>query len=268
MRAVISLPFDPVLHLGPLPIHWYGLAYVLAFFVGMRLTTPFLRSRGVSEQQASSLYWWNIGVGLLGARLYFVVQQANLLDYLRSPIRIIAVWEGGMAFFGAVMACLLTTAVLAHKRRLRVWVLLDAAALFATLPQAIGRLGNIVNGDILGAPSNLPWAVRYTNPHTFAPSTTIAYQPANAYELLTSLLLFGLVSLILARRPRSGLAGIVYVALYAVSQLLVFFTRATEPVLMLGLKQAQLTALAVLVFCVPLLAFLWLRYPGVWATAE
>jgi prolipoprotein diacylglyceryltransferase len=58
------------------------------------------------------------------------------------------------------MACLLTTAVLASRRRLLVWVLLDAAAIFATLPQAIGRVGNIINGDILGAPSNLPWAVR------------------------------------------------------------------------------------------------------------
>lgn len=99
-------------------------------------------------------------MGLLGARLYFVVQQPNLGDYLRDPIRIIAVWDGGMAFFGAVMACLLTTAVLASRRRLLVWVLLDAAAIFATLPQAIGRVGNIINGDILGAPSNLPWAVR------------------------------------------------------------------------------------------------------------
>jgi phosphatidylglycerol:prolipoprotein diacylglycerol transferase len=126
----------------------------------MRLTTPFLVSRGISEEAASSLYWWNIGVGLLGARLYFVVQQPNLGDYLRDPIRIIAVWDGGMAFFGAVMACLLTTAVLASRRRLLVWVLLDAAAIFATLPQAIGRVGNIINGDILGAPSNLPWAVR------------------------------------------------------------------------------------------------------------
>jgi phosphatidylglycerol:prolipoprotein diacylglycerol transferase len=158
--AVINIPIDPVLRLGPLPIHWYGVAYVVAFFVGMRLTTPFLVSRGISEEAASSLYWWNIGVGLLGARLYFVVQQPNLGDYLRDPIRITAVWDGGMAFFGAVMACLLTTAVLASRRRLLVWVLLDAAAIFATLPQAIGRVGNIINGDILGAPSNLPWAVR------------------------------------------------------------------------------------------------------------
>lgn len=264
MVAIIEIPFDPVFHLGPLPVHWYGVAYVLAFMVGTQLATPFLKSHGVSEQTASSLFWWNIAVGLVGARLYYVIQQPDLSIFARDPIRIIAVWQGGMAFFGAVTACLLTTAVLAYRRRLLVWVLLDAGALFATLPQAIGRLGNIVNGDILGAPSTLPWAVRYTNPHTFAPSTTTAYQPANAYELLTSLALFGLVSLILARKPRAGLAGIVYVAAYAFSQLLIFFARATEPVLLFGLKQAQLTSLAVLFAGVPLLLILWLRYPSAW----
>jgi phosphatidylglycerol:prolipoprotein diacylglycerol transferase len=263
--AVIEIPFDPVLHLGPLPVHWYGVAYVLAFIVGMQLATPFLRSRGISEQTASSIFWWNIGIGLVGARLYYVIQQPDLSVFLRDSIQVIAVWQGGMAFFGAVMACLATTAVIAYRRRLPIWVLLDAAALFATLPQAIGRLGNIVNGDILGAPSTLPWAVRYTNPHTFAPSTTTSYQPANVYELLTSLLLFGMVLLILSRRPRVGTAGIAYVAGYAISQVLVFFTRSTEPVLLLGLKQAQLTALGVLVIGVPVLLMAWRRYPDAWA---
>ncbi|MHB8509615.1 MAG: prolipoprotein diacylglyceryl transferase [Candidatus Dormibacteria bacterium] len=264
MVAIIDIPFDPVLHLGPLPIHWYGVAYVLAFMVGMQIATPFLRSHGLSEKTASSLFWWNIAIGLVGARLYYVIQQPDLGAFARNPIRIIAVWQGGMAFFGAVMACLLTTAVLAYRRRLPVWVLLDAGALFATLPQAIGRLGNIVNGDILGAPSNLPWAVRYTNAHTFAPSTTTAFQPANAYELLTSLALFALVLWILSRRPRAGTAGIVYVAGYAISQVLVFFTRSTEPVLLFGLKQAQLTAIGVLLIGVPLLVLAWTRYPHAW----
>ena len=197
MLGVITIPFDPVFEVGPVPIHWYGVAYAVAFVVGMRIVTPFLLARGVSEKTSSALFWWNIAIGLIGARLYFVVQQPDLVDhYLTDPIRIIAVWDGGMAFFGAIMACVLTTAVFAYRRQLPVWLLFDAGALFATLPQAIGRVGNVINGDILGAPSTLPWAFLYTSPHTFAPSTTTAYQPANLYELLTSLLLFGVVGLV------------------------------------------------------------------------
>jgi phosphatidylglycerol---prolipoprotein diacylglyceryl transferase len=267
MTAVITMPLDPVLRLGPIPVHWYGVAYAIAFFVGIRLVTPYLLRRGISQNDCNSLFWWNIAIGLLGGRLYFVLQQPDLVHrYLLDPIRIIAVWDGGMAFFGAIIACLATTALLAHRRRLPLWLVLDGGALFATLPQAIGRVGNVINGDILGAPSNLPWALRYTSPHTFAPSTTIAYQPANVYELLTSLALFGVISFVLARRARPGTAVIVYIACYALSQFLVFFARATEPTILLGLKQAQVTALVVLLIGVPSMVLIRQLLLNVWRT--
>ena len=262
MPGVITIPLDPVLfRLGGLSVHWYGLAYVVAFAVGMRLTTGFLIGRGLTAKQCSDLFWWNIGVGLLGARLYFVVQQPNLGDYLRNPIEIIAVWKGGMAFFGSLLACLLTTVVYARRQRLPLWAVLDAGAIFATLPQAIGRLGNIINGDILGPPSDLPWAVRYTNPHTFAPAIGVAYQPAGAYELLGSLVLFGIVMAVLSRRPPAGFAGIAYLAAYPISQLILFFFRSTEPVLAFGLKQAQLTSLVTLLVVVPTVILLRRQFP-------
>ncbi|MFN2462758.1 MAG: prolipoprotein diacylglyceryl transferase [Candidatus Dormibacteria bacterium] len=262
MPSVITIPLDPVLlRLGGLSVHWYGLAYVAAFVVGMRLTTGFLTRRGFTEKQCSDLFWWNIGVGLLGARLYFVAQQPNLGDYLHDPVRIIAVWQGGMAFFGSLLACLGTTLVYCYRAGLPAWSALDAGAIFATLPQAIGRLGNIVNGDILGPPSNLPWATRYTNPHTFAPAIGVAYQPAGAYELLGSLVLFAVVMVVLRRRPPAGVAGIAYLAAYPLSQLVLFYFRATEPVLAFGLKQAQLTALGQLLLVVPAVVLLRLRFP-------
>ncbi|MDQ6749026.1 MAG: prolipoprotein diacylglyceryl transferase, partial [Candidatus Dormibacteraeota bacterium] len=263
MPAVITIPLDPVLlRIGSLGIHWYGVAYVVAFAVGMRMTTGLLLRRGFTAKQCSDLYWWNIAIGLLGARLYFVIQQPNLGDYLAHPIEIVAVWKGGMAFFGALMACLATSVYFCYRHRLSLWSALDAGALFATLPQAIGRLGNIINGDILGPPSNLPWATRYTNPHTFAPALGVAYQPAGAYELLASLLLFAVVSFVLSRHLPAGSAVIVYLVGYPVTQLVLFFIRSTEPVLAFGLKQAQLTALVVLLVGIPVLVALRRRFPG------
>jgi phosphatidylglycerol:prolipoprotein diacylglycerol transferase len=260
---VITMPLDPVLRLGPVPVHWYGVGYAVAFLVGIQLITPFLERRGLTRKTISDLVWWNIGVGLVGARLYFVIQQPDLSVFVRSPIRIIAVWEGGMAFFGAVIACLATVVVFAYVRKLSVWLLLDAGAIFATLPQAIGRIGNIINGDILGPPSNLPWAVRYTNSQTFAPHLGVSYQPAGAYELLVALALFGLVMLVLSRRPPDGAAVAVYLTAYAGTQFLLFFVRATEPVVLFGLKQAQLTSLVILLLGVPLLIALRLRFPDI-----
>ena len=105
MTSVITMPLDPALQIGPIPLHWYGLGYAIAFLVGVRLITPFLQHRGIPPGTTSELVWWNIGMGLLGARLYFDIQQPDLSVFVREPIRIIAVWEGGMAFFGALIAC-------------------------------------------------------------------------------------------------------------------------------------------------------------------
>ncbi|MGB2938780.1 MAG: prolipoprotein diacylglyceryl transferase [Candidatus Dormiibacterota bacterium] len=268
MLAVITQPLDPVLQLGPVPIHWYGLGYAIAFLVGFRLVVPYMTRRGVSDKDANNLVWWCIVMGIIGGRLYFVLQQPNIVDYLRNPVRVIAVWEGGMAFFGSLIAVLVTVMVFAYVKRLSVWVLLDAAVLFGTLPHAIGRLGNIINGDILGPPSDLPWAVRYTSPQTFAPQVGVAYQPAGAYEMLISLGIFALILFVISRRPRAGTAALVWGIAYSVAQFGIFFVRATEPVVAFGLKQAQVTALAVLLVLVPVVALVRARYPDIWANRD
>ncbi|HEV3233637.1 MAG TPA: prolipoprotein diacylglyceryl transferase [Candidatus Dormibacteraeota bacterium] len=268
MLAVITQPLDPVLQLGPVPIHWYGLGYAIAFLVGFRLVVPYMTKRGVSDKDANNLVWWCIVMGIIGGRLYFVLQQPNIADYLRNPVRVIAVWEGGMAFFGSLIAVLVTVMVFAYVKRLSVWVLLDAAVLFGTLPHAIGRLGNIINGDILGPPSDLPWAVRYTSPQTFAPQVGVAYQPAGAYEMLISLGIFALILFVISRRPRPGTAALVWGIAYSVAQFGIFFVRATEPVVAFGLKQAQVTALVVLLVLVPVVALVRARYPDIWANRD
>jgi phosphatidylglycerol:prolipoprotein diacylglycerol transferase len=151
-------------------------------------------------------------------------------------------------------------------------VLADAAGLFAVIGQPIGRIGNIINGDILGAPSTLPWATAYTNPNAILqrgfslcdPNAfeCTAYQPAAAYEAIGTILIGLVLLLLLRRRVRDGVLVITYVALYAVSQLVIFQWRESEPVIGLGLKQAQMTAIVVLAVGVPLLLALRRRYPG------
>jgi len=144
--------------------------------------------------------------------------------------------------------------------------------LFAVVGQPIGRIGNIINGDILGGPSTLPWATAYTNPDAILqrgfslcdPNAfeCTAYQPAAAYEAIGTILI-GLVLLALLRRHvRDGVLAISYIVLYAVSQLIIFQWRESEPVVGLGLKQAQLTAIVVLAVGVPLLVVLRRRFPG------
>jgi len=260
---VITDPFPPGFFLGPLQIRFYGVAYAIGFIVGTAVATRHLARKGVDPDLSGRIAFWTIVFGLIGARLYYDV-QSGWWFYLTHPAHIFAFWEGGMAFYGAVFAVPIAIAVFCWKLHLPLWTVLDGAALFAAIGQTIGRIGNIVNGDIVGYPSNLPWAVRYTNPHSLAPVRGLAYQPAAAYELVFSLALYGFLLWLVKRRLRAGTLIILYVGVYAVGQFLIFFLR-DNVVIAAGLKQAQLTSLAVLVVGVPLLVLLRRRWPNVWA---
>src|SRR3981081_1187178 len=166
--GIIRINIDPAVHIGSLSVHWYGVMYAVAFLVAFRYgVLPHVEKRGISRAVAERALIWTIVFGLLGARLYYVIQQPNLGDYLHDPVRIIAVWEGGMAFFGAIIAGLATVTVLARRYRVSPWLVCDSAPLFAAVGQHTGRIATGINADTLAPPSNPPWATAYPNPEAF-----------------------------------------------------------------------------------------------------
>ncbi len=250
---MIVINIDPVAFwIGPLAVRWYGLMYVAGITAGLLAAWPYARSRGISDAQLEHVVYWSILAGLVGARLYFVVQQP-LETYLREPWRIVAVWEGGMAFYGAIFAVVLTIIILTWRTHLPIWQFLDVAALFASVGQFFGRIGNIINGDVIGYPTTLPWGFVYANPNSFAPRHDIAYQPAAAYEAIINVLIFVLLWR-LRRSVRPGMLFFTYIFAYSLGQLVVFFWRENE-VVAFGLKQAQLTAIVVIVLAAAV--FVW-----------
>lgn len=240
----VTIGINPtVFSFGPLQIHWYGVAYVAAIALGLRVILPYAQWRQVPSDVVWSVAVWAIPAGLIGGRVYFVAQN-DLTGYLTDPLRVFAIWNGGMAYFGAVFAVIATVVFLAIRQRQPLLQMLDIAALFALVGQPIGRLGNVVNGDVLGPPTNLPWSFQYTHPESFAADPNEAYHPAAVYEIIANIVLIAVLVPLRKRLSPGGLAAS-YVAGYAVSQLIVFIWRA-EPVIVLGLQQAQITALAVL----------------------
>jgi phosphatidylglycerol:prolipoprotein diacylglycerol transferase len=245
--AAIVLNVNPILvQLGPLAIRWYGLMYVVGIIIGVQAALPFVRTKGISDDQVWNVLGPCIVTGLIGGRLFYVVQQP-LGPFIAQPWRIIATWEGGMAFYGAIFAVVATLAYMSWREKISFWWLFDGAAIFAAVGQFFGRIGNIINGDILGAPTNLPWGFIYANPNSFAPSHTIPYQPAAIYEMLCDVLIIGVLFFLCYRVKTSGLIASVYLLGYAVTQFAVFFLRDSEPIVAFGLKQAQLTSIVVFV---------------------
>jgi phosphatidylglycerol:prolipoprotein diacylglycerol transferase len=274
--AFITIGLDPVLHLGPLPIHWYGVMYAVAFVAAFRFGVwPHVRDRGVPKEVVERITTVTIIAGLVGARLYWAMQN-DFLYQLSHPLELIAVWHGGMAFFGAVFAVPLALLVQARRDHIPFWLCLDGGVLFAVFGQPIGRIGNIINGDILGPATTLPWGTAYTFRN---PNGTCAvlqsgfqcgqpYQPAGFYEALGTLVILGILLLVRRRRPRDGVLGLVYFAAYPISQLILFQFRSSEPAIAFGLRQAQFTSLAVLLVLLPLMYLAWKRSPATGVPAE
>ncbi len=297
--AYFVLNLDPILvSIGPFAIHWYGIAYVVAIAIGLLVIMRWSRRMGIHEDQIWSLFIWAAIGGLIGGRLYFVVQQPDLVEnYLLKPANIIAVWNGGMAFFGAIFVGTALLFILAPRYGLSRWIVVDGGALFAAVGQIFGRFGNIVNGDILGNalsgsvtlpagtcasapcisyvsdPHILPWALVYLNPNNPFVHLGVPFQPAQVYEILFNLVALALLWPLRYRLPkiRAGLFFVLYLVLYAISQFAVFFFRATEPTTpflgISGLKQAQWTAIIVFLLCVPL-AFLVLKFSKPWPFSD
>ncbi|GCE19231.1 prolipoprotein diacylglyceryl transferase [Dictyobacter kobayashii] len=266
----IYINIDPVLvHLGPLlAVRWYGLMYVVGIMVGLWVIKGYTTRKGIDQDMVYRIVWWCIAAGLIGGRLYFVIQQPDLVNgYLLQPQRILATWEGGMAFYGAIFLVIPTLIWRAKVERINPLVLIDAGVLFGAAGQIFGRIGNLINGDIIGYPSTLPWSTVYQNPNSWAclnPATcNVPVQPAAGYELIINLFVLGTMLYLARRVRRPGILMLVYLFSYTISQFLIFFTRQNDIVSFLGidigLKQAQWTSLIVFILLFPLTYWV-LRY--------
>lgn len=265
----VYLNIDPVIFsIGPFSVHWYGLMYVVAIIMGLWAIRGYVARKGIDTDMLYRILWWCIVAGLIGGRLYFVIQQPDLVPhYILQPWRILATWEGGMAFYGAIFLVILTLYWRARVERLNPLVLIDAGVLFAVVGQIFGRFGNIINGDIIGYPSTLPWSTVYQNPNSWAclnaATCNVPVQPAAAYEMLTNIVLLIILFSLARRVRRPGILTLVYLFGYAITQFLVFFVRANDIVSFLGwnpgLKQAQWTSVVVFVLLIPI-SFLVMRW--------
>lgn len=271
LLAYIYINIDPVIvHIGPLALRWYGLMYVVGIVIGLWVIMGYTARKGISHDIVYRVLWWCIAAGLIGGRLYFVVQQPNFFSYyLAQPQHILATWEGGMAFFGAIFLVIPVLFWRARAERINPLVALDGGALFAAAGQIFGRIGNIINGDIIGYPSTLPWSTVYQNPNSFAcldpaaHTCNVPVQPAAAYEMLANIALFAFLFFLSYRLRRPGVLMLIYLYGYVVTQFFLFFVRNNVVVTFLGLnwglKQAQWTSLVVFILLIPI-TFLIFRF--------
>ena len=153
---------NPVaLALGPLKIHWYGLMYLVGMLGGWSLARwRVARSNtGWTAQEVDDLlFYCAIGV-VLGGRLGYILFY-GFSEWLADPARIFRIWEGGMSFHGGFLGVLAAMGLYQRKYRKSFFDLTDFIAPYITIGLFTGRIGNFINGELWGKPTDLPWAMR------------------------------------------------------------------------------------------------------------
>ena len=240
----IEINWNPIGHLGPVPINWYGLTMAIGFLVGGYLVWRWAPKFVVPRNRIDGLLLWIIVGTVLGARLYYVVQN-DFPSYLRAPWRMFAVWEGGLAFFGGLFGGTLAAYLYTRHARLAFSRVADLFAPAIPIGGAIGRISCGLAGMDYGTPTKLPWGVIYTNANSYAPLDGIPRHPDQYYELIGDLLIAGILIKLRGKLPQGGLF-LVYLILFSVLRFFIFFVRGSVDPVAFGLKNAQLTALAIL----------------------
>lgn len=161
MHTIIRWAFDPIaFQIGPVAIHWYGLCWMLAFLQGQFLAQHFLRAMGRSDVDAGSLLMVAILGTVVGARLGHCLFYDPAF-YLAHPLKILAVWEGGLASHGGAVGLVvaLSWAAPRYAPGLPLASLLDAVAIPSAIGGAIIRCANFLNSEIVGLPTDGNWGV-------------------------------------------------------------------------------------------------------------
>lgn len=234
----IAIHIDPnLLHLGPFTLSWHGLFSAVGVIAGVSVGVRVAADAGASEEGAYNLALWSVAGGIVGARLFHVVD--NWAYYAQNPASIILINEGGIAIYGAVVGGILTGVLYAWRTHLPVAHVADGGAIGLILGAAIGRIGDIINGEHHGAPLDAPWAVVYTHPNTLA-QPGLPVHLAVGYEMVWDLLVFGLLWL-MRGRVRPGIVFWTYLLLYGFGRFWTTFYRQDQ-IQAFGLTQAQLVA--------------------------
>lgn len=252
---MIDINIDPVLlRLGPLVITWHGFFTAVGVLAGIWLTTRLAVERGFTEDDIMSVALWSVVGGIVGARLLHVIDAWEF--YVRDPLAILRVNEGGLAIWGSIIGGPIGGAIYARWRGLSVSRLLDLGGLGLILGMAIGRLGDVVNGEHHGTDATVPWSVRYTHPQTLG-DLNVPVHLAVGYELVWDIVVMSVCMWLLYRRvlPRDGMVFWSMIALYSAGRFVVQFFRLDQP-FMFGLSQAQFLAFVVGAIAVWVLVYL------------
>ena len=275
--ATIAIGMNPnLVAFGPFLISWHGFLTFISVAVAVYLVYRWGTGEGLNADALLTVAVWSILGGIIGARVVHIIDFWDTF-YRFNPVSVFYIWTGGIAIFGAILGGFaggsLYIIVRNSDRFLAIWGklfrfmgepnraplpgighLADITAPALLLAMAIGRIGDIINGEHFASFTSLPWGVVYTHGDSSALGRAASH-PAVAYELLFDLALLLVIWPLRNRLQPRGMLFTLYLALYSTGRFFISFIRQEYNSYFLGLNEAQIVALAVVMVTVPLLVY-------------
>ncbi len=232
--AAIPSPHNGVFHLGPLPLHAYGLMLAMGVVVAVRIAEPRTVRRGFAPGLVGELATKLVIGGVIGARVYhlFTGYKWNKGGILGA----FKIWEGGLSIWGAVAGGAITLMFVARKRNLDTVLVCDALGPAVAVAQGIGRWGNYFNQELFGRPSTLPWALKIDLAHRPPGYERFAtFHPTFLYESIWCFTIFAVI-VALERRDKlgRGQSFTLYIAMYTFERFFMELLRVDDATKIFG----------------------------------
>jgi phosphatidylglycerol:prolipoprotein diacylglycerol transferase len=250
---------DPILFsIGPVHVRWYGVMYVLGFIAAYFLIQKQERSKqiGLVGTAAQDLVFY-LAIGVIaGGRLGYILfyEYNDLMAYIKNPLEIIATWHGGMSFHGGFIGCIIAGLIFARRKKMPFSVIADSAIVTCPIGLGLGRLGNFINGELFGRPSDAPWTM------IFPAGGPIPRHPTQLYESLAEgLLLFIIMWTLRKKQFKDGMMVAFFLLFYGVLRFIIEFFKEPDPqigFLFTCLTMGQILCIAMVPASIVLMLFL------------
>lgn len=218
-----------IVKLGMFEIRWYGLFYIIGFLIAYIFVKRSYAQKNIiikKENYETLLFNLMLGV-IIGARLGYIVFY-NLSFYLKHPLHVLAVWQGGMSFHGGAIGVIMFGFLFCKKYKYNFYKLADPVAPFVSVALFLGRIGNFINGELWGRPTDLPWGMVFPSDALQLPR-----HPSQLYEaFLEGILLFFITYIMFRKIKKPGIVFWSWIGLYGLFRTLVEFVR--QPDVQLG----------------------------------
>lgn len=249
----------PVLFkIGPLTVHTYGVLVALGFLTGIAFAIKHAKDYSISKDTIIDIGFYILFSAIIGSRLFFVLIKLDY--YLKNPISIFKIWEGGLVFYGGVLLAVPVAIWYAKRHSLDVLKIADIFAPSIAIGHSIGRLGCFSAGCCYGRyTESVPWAIIFTDPNSIAP-TGIPLHPTQIYESIGEFINFIILFFFLRKRKSfDGQLLIIYLILYSILRFIVEFFRgdADRGIIISGFSVPQ--GISIAIFVISIVAYMILR---------